>query len=189
MPYTFGDGEIAVDTLDAVVEADESLGGAHGVGGTDAAAERIGTLVAERVVDGSTLQLGIGAVPNATLPGLSTRRGLGVWSEMISDGLLALDAAGALDADRDIIASFVIGSPALYAYLDRNPRVRIARTETTNDPGRIAANPRMTSINTRSASTCSARRTPRASTRAFTPASAGRPTSSWGRCTPPGARR
>lgn len=148
MPYTFGDGEIAVDTLDAVVEADESLGGAHGGGSTDAAAERIGTLVAERVVDGSTLQLGIGAVPNATLPGLSARRGLGIWSEMVSDGLLVLDAAGALDADRDIIASFVIGSAALYAYLDLNPRVRIVRTETTNDPGRIAANPRMTSINT-----------------------------------------
>jgi acyl-CoA hydrolase len=148
MPYTFGDGEIAVDTLDAVVEADQALGGAHGTGSTDAAADRIGDLVAGRVVDGSTLQLGIGAVPNATLPGLSTRRGLGVWSEMVSDGLLALDAAGALDADRDVIASFVIGSPELYAYLDRNPRVRILRTETTNDPGRIAANPRMTSINT-----------------------------------------
>jgi acyl-CoA hydrolase len=115
---------------------------------TGRAATRIGELVAERVVDGSTLQLGIGDVPNATLPGLSHRRGLRVWSEMVSDGLLALDAAGALDPDSEVVASFVVGSEGLYRHLDRNPRVRILRTEITNDPGRIAANPRMTSINT-----------------------------------------
>jgi acyl-CoA hydrolase len=148
MPYTFGDGELHVDLLDGIVEADEPLGQAHGAGAPDAAATRIGELVSQRVVDGSTLQLGIGAVPNATLPGLSHRRDLGVWSEMVSDGLLALDAAGALDPDREVIASFVVGSAELYAHLDRNPRVRILRTEVTNDPGRIAANPRMTSINT-----------------------------------------
>jgi acyl-CoA hydrolase len=148
MPYTFGDGEIDVEHLDAVVESDEPLGGSHGASGSDAASERIGELVADRVDDGATLQLGIGAVPDATLPGLSQRRGLGVWSEMVSDGLLALDAAGALDVQRDVVASFVIGSPALYGYVDRNPRVRILRTETTNDPALIARNPQMTSINT-----------------------------------------
>ena len=147
MPYTFGDGELEVDQLDGIVDADEPLEAAHATG-PDVAATRIGELVADRVVDGSTLQLGIGAVPNATLPGLSHRRGLRVWSEMVSDGLLALDAAGALDADREVIASFVVGSAELYAHLDRNPRVRVLRTEVTNDPGRIAANPRMTSINT-----------------------------------------
>jgi acyl-CoA hydrolase len=148
MPYTFGDGELEVDQLDGIVEADEPLAAPHPAAPPDAAATRIGALVAERVLDGSTLQLGIGAVPNATLPGLSHRRGLRIWSEMVSDGLLALDAAGALDADREVIASFVVGSAALYAHLDRNPRVRLLRTEVTNDPGRIAANPRMTSINT-----------------------------------------
>jgi acyl-CoA hydrolase len=148
MPYTFGDGELEVDQLDGIVAADEPLGAAHAGGTPDAAATRIGELVAERVVDGSTLQLGIGDVPNATLPGLSHRRGLRVWSEMVSDGLLALDAAGALDPDSEVVASFVVGSEGLYRHLDRNPRVRILRTETTNDPGRIAANPRMTSINT-----------------------------------------
>lgn len=148
MPYTFGDGEIDLGVLDALVEADEPLGGSHGTGAPDAAADRIGQFVADRVTDASTLQLGIGAVPDATLPGLSRRRDLGIWSEMVSDGLLALDAAGALDPDRTVIASFVVGSAELYAHLDRNPRVRIMRTEVTNDPGRIAANPRMTSINT-----------------------------------------
>jgi hypothetical protein len=71
MPYTFGDGELEVDQLDGIVDADEPLEAAHATG-PDAAATRIGELVAERVVDGSTLQLGIGAVPNATLPDCRT---------------------------------------------------------------------------------------------------------------------
>jgi acyl-CoA hydrolase len=155
MPYTFGDGEIRVEDLDAVVEAEEPLGGPHASARpghlpptTDEAAATIGDLVAARVRDGATLQLGIGAVPDATLPGLSARRRLGVWSEMVSDGLLALREAGALDPERHVIASFVLGSTELYEYLDQNPGVRILRTETTNAPAAIAANPAMTSINT-----------------------------------------
>ncbi|HET8616916.1 MAG TPA: acetyl-CoA hydrolase/transferase C-terminal domain-containing protein [Actinomycetales bacterium] len=155
MPYTFGDGEIPLDQLDAVIEADQVLGGSHAAtrpgqvpAPADDAAAVIGDLVAARVHDGATLQLGIGAVPDATLPGLSARRHLGVWSEMVSDGLLALREAGALDAERHVVASFVVGSPELYAYLDQNPGVRILRTETTNAPAAIAANPAMTSINT-----------------------------------------
>jgi acyl-CoA hydrolase len=155
MPYTFGDGELALDQLDGVVEADEPLGGlGAGTAATtppptpDAAAAVIGDLVAGRVQDGATLQLGIGAVPDATLPGLSARRRLGVWSEMVSDGLLALREAGALDPERHVVASFVLGSPELYRWVDQNPVVRILRTETTNAPSAIAANPAMTSINT-----------------------------------------
>jgi acyl-CoA hydrolase len=67
---------------------------------------------------------------------------------MISDGVLALDDAGALDRDVEIVSSFVFGSPGLYTWLHENPRVRMLRTERTNDPGLIARNPQMTSINT-----------------------------------------
>ena len=156
MPYTFGDGEIALDQLDAIVEADEPLGGPHVAPArsgalpapVDDAAVVIGDLVAGRVRDGATLQLGIGAVPDATLPGLAARRRLGVWSEMVSDGLLALREAGALDPERHVVASFVVGSVELYRWIDQNPAVRILRTETTNAPAAIAANPAMTSINT-----------------------------------------
>jgi acyl-CoA hydrolase len=155
MPYTFGDGEIGLDQLDGFIETDEPLGGSHPEGRAgalpvppDEAAAVIGDLVAARVHDGATLQLGIGAVPDATLPGLSGRRRLGVWSEMLSDGLLALREAGALDPDRHVVASFVVGSPDLYGWLDQNPAVRLLRTETTNAPAAIAANPAMTSINT-----------------------------------------
>ena len=73
---------------------------------------------------------------------------LGVWSEMFSDGILSLDAAGALDPDRPVVASFAFGSPELYRWLDGNERVVMRRTEVTNDPAQIARQPDMTSVNT-----------------------------------------
>jgi acyl-CoA hydrolase len=92
--------------------------------------------------------MGIGAVPDATLHALAGRRGLRIWSEMFSDGVLALDAAGALDEGWPLIASFLFGSPELYRWVDHNPRVRMLRTERTNDPAAIARNPRVVSVNT-----------------------------------------
>ena len=74
-------------------------------------------------------------------------RGLVVWSEMFSDGVLGLDAAGALDPDRPVTGSFAFGSAHLYDWIDRNPRIRMLRTEKVNDPGRIARQPQMVSIN------------------------------------------
>jgi acyl-CoA hydrolase len=68
----------------------------------------------ELVRDGATLQLGIGAVPDAVLATLRDRRGLKVWSEMFSDGVLALDKAGALDPGRPVVASFPFGRAELY---------------------------------------------------------------------------
>ena len=98
--------------------------------------------------DGATLQLGIGAVPDATLAALTARRSLRIWSEMFSDGVLRLDQAGALDRDAPINASFLFGSAELTQWVDRNPRVRLLRTEKTNDPGLISGHPLLTSINT-----------------------------------------
>jgi acyl-CoA hydrolase len=108
----------------------------------------IGARVAARVGDGSTMQLGIGAVPDAVLSGLTARRGLRVWSEMFSDGVLELDRAGALDTGTPLTSSFVFGSAELYRWVDRNPRVSMLRTETTNEPSLIAKRPAMTSVNT-----------------------------------------
>jgi acyl-CoA hydrolase len=147
MPWTYGDGLLTEDDIDLVVEADEPLSSPPATVPDDAA-HRIGELVAARVEDGATLQLGIGMVPDATLPGLAHRRGLAVWSEMFSDGVRTLDRAGALDADSLITASFVVGSAELYSWIDRNPRVQVLRTERTNSPTAIAANRAMTSINT-----------------------------------------
>lgn len=147
MPYTLGDGELSEELIDLAVEVDEPLASPH-PGATHEHAEAIAELVAGLVEDGATLQLGIGQVPDATLRALATRRGLAIWSEMISDGVLALERGGALDPTREIVCSFLFGSPELYEWIDGNSRVRMQRTETTNDPSRIAARALMMSVNT-----------------------------------------
>lgn len=154
MPYTYGDGEMDLGSFDAVLEAEEPLATlpvapAGAVANPAAESARvIGSLVSNRVQDGSTLQLGIGEIPDATLAGLKTKKNLGVWTEMISDGIIELWDRGALDPDRKLVSSFVLGSKELYDRLHLNDGVRILRTETTNHPGKIAAQPGMTSINT-----------------------------------------
>jgi acyl-CoA hydrolase len=147
MPWTYGDAVLDPTAVDVCLEVEAALD-EPSTAEPDDAARRIGELVAARVGDGATLQLGIGMVPDATLPGLAQRRGLAVWSEMFSDGVLDLDRAGALDPDALLTASFVYGSAVLYSWLHRNPRVQMLRTETTNAPALIAANRSMTSINT-----------------------------------------
>ena len=146
MPWTSGDAELPVEHVDLAVEAQEPLvsPAPRTPGHVEAA---IGERVAGLVADRSTLQLGIGGVPDATLSALTGRRGLRVWTEMLSDGVLGLDRAGALDPDRPLVASFLFGSPELYAWAHDNPRLHMMRTETTNDPGQIAQQPLMTSVN------------------------------------------
>ena len=146
MPWTYGDAEISTDLIDLAFEADEEL--ASPAPRTPGPLEEvIGGRVAALVQDGATLQLGIGGVPDATLASLTSRRQLRIWSEMVSDGVLLLDKAGALDPDGQLVASFLFGSPELYDWADGNHRLRLLRTEVTNDPAQIANHPRMTSIN------------------------------------------
>lgn len=147
VPWTFGDAELDLEDVDLLVEADEPPVPATPARIDDEAA-LIGERVAARVGDGATLQAGIGAVPDAALRGLVGRRGMRVWTEMFSDSVLALELAGALDRDVPIHASFLFGTPELLAWVDGNPRVRMIRTETANDPALIARNPAMTSVNT-----------------------------------------
>lgn len=77
--------------------------------------------------DGATLQLGIGSVPDAVLASVLNHRDLSIWSEMFSDGVLALELAGALSEERPIVSSFIFGSGELYRWVDCNPRVRLLR--------------------------------------------------------------
>jgi acyl-CoA hydrolase len=147
MPWTFGDAVLSLDDVDAGVEVDVPLV-AHAGGPTDETSREIGLRVAGRVSDGATVQAGIGAVPDAALAGLTGHRGLRVWTEMFSDGVMALDAAGALDPSVPVTASFVFGSQRLYEWLDGNDRVTMSRTERTNSPALIASQQMMTSINT-----------------------------------------
>jgi acyl-CoA hydrolase len=146
MPYTYGDGEISTQDVDLVVEADEPLPSPPAPDVDDASAA-IGERVASLVADGATLQAGIGAVPDAALASLRARQELRVWTEMFSDSVLSLERAGSLDRRRTITASFLFGSQELYSWVDDNRRVRMRRIEVTNDPGTIAGNQAMTSIN------------------------------------------
>jgi acyl-CoA hydrolase len=149
MPYTFGDGEIAVEDLDAMLHVDSPVAmPARTDAPVDEVAQQIGEYCANRISSGATLQMGIGAVPDATLPRLTKLRGLGIWSEMFSDGLLTLQSSGALDPDRYVVASFAMGSEELLQWMHMNPQLRMVRTEVTNDPPRISRQPLMTSINT-----------------------------------------
>jgi acyl-CoA hydrolase len=147
MPWTFGDAVIDLDLVDVLVAGDGPMPHAP-VSAVDDDSATIGSFVAERVTDGSTVQAGIGAVPDATLHGLTGRRGLRVWTEMFSDSVLALERAGALDREVPLTASFLFGSPELLAWVDGNHRVEMRRTEITNSPALIARNPGMTSVNT-----------------------------------------
>jgi acyl-CoA hydrolase len=147
MPWTVGDALLDLDLVDVLVDADGPLPQAPR-SSVDEDSATIGRQVAERVTDGSTLQAGIGAVPDATMHGLVGRRGLRIWTEMFSDSVLALERAGALDRLVPITASFLFGSPELLAWVDGNTRVEMRRTEVTNSPALIARNPAMTSVNT-----------------------------------------
>jgi acyl-CoA hydrolase len=147
MPWTFGDAEVSVADLDLGVEMDVPLT-THVPRPPGDDARLIGSLVAAEIGDGATLQAGIGEVPDATIAGVLERRGLRIWTEMFSDGVLVLEEAGALDRGTPVRTSFVFGSQELYDWVDDNPRVRMLRTETTNSPAEIARQPAMTSINT-----------------------------------------
>lgn len=148
VPYTYGDAVLSAGDIDYGIEGDDVPLPSPAPPALSQTSEAIANRVAGLVPDAATLQLGIGTVPDAVLAALAGRRGLAVWSEMFSDGVLALAKAGALDDRQPVVASFAFGSPELYAWLDRNPGVRMMRTETVNDPARIARRPRMTSVNT-----------------------------------------
>lgn len=146
MPYTYGDAQIYENEIDYLLEVDEPLA-IKPPTTFDDISQQIGARIAAHIEDNSTLQLGIGAVPDSVLAGLGHRKGLRIWSEMFSDGVLDLYKGGALDEEILLTASFVFGSQELYDWLNLNRKVRMMRTERTNDPSQIARQAKMTSIN------------------------------------------
>jgi acyl-CoA hydrolase len=146
MPYTFGDAQIKTSEIDFLIEIDEPLLSKDPTPIGQIAGE-IGEQIAAKVENHSTLQLGIGAIPDAVLAALKQRKGMRIWTEMFSDGVLDMHKSGALDKDHPLTASFLFGSRELYDWLHLNQSVRMLRTEKTNDPGQIAKQVKMTSIN------------------------------------------
>jgi acyl-CoA hydrolase len=146
MPHTTGDAIIDLSDVDYLVEVQEPLLTLPATEPDDASSQ-IGALISGHIQSGSTLQLGIGGVPDAVLQSATHLRELCIWSETISDGVLGLEQAGALDLHTPIKTSFMLGSQDLYSWVSDNHRVTMVRTEHANDPGLIEKNVGMTSVN------------------------------------------
>jgi acyl-CoA hydrolase len=152
MPRTHGDSFVSLERIDAVVHVNRPL--LSPASETPGEIERaIGQHVASLIPDGATLQTGIGQVPDAVLSMLTDRVDLGVHTEMLSDGVMALVEAGVITGRKKtllpgkLVTSFVMGSEALYKWADDHPALEMRPSDFTNDPSVIARNDRMISIN------------------------------------------
>jgi acyl-CoA hydrolase len=120
----------------------------------DEIAMRIGHNIADLVEDGSTIQLGIGEIPNAAAMSLHTKKDLGVHTEMMVDSMMELYELGVITNRKKsihkdkFICTFAMGSEKLYRWLDNNPSVEFLRGTYVNDPCAMKLNSRMVSINT-----------------------------------------
>ena len=152
MPRTHGDSFLSVDAIAKLVPVDQPLFSMV-ARPLDDVARAIGDHVASLVPDEATLQLGIGAVPDAVLVALSGHDDLGIHTEMFSDGVVDLVEKGVItgrckNINRGkIVTSFVIGSPSLYEWVHDNPLVMMRDSGYTNNPRTIAKHDRMMSIN------------------------------------------
>ena len=152
VPRTLGDAFVHVGRFAATLAVDEAPAEEAPAAPT-ALEEAIGAHVAGLVEDGATLQLGIGAIPNAVLAALRGHRDLGVHSEMFSDGVVDLVEAGVITGARKpvhagkVVASFVVGTRRTYAFVHDNPMVALHPCDYTNDTALIRRHPAMTAIN------------------------------------------
>jgi len=154
MPRTLGDSFIHVSRLNCIVPVDYPIVEMPmSEGGNSDVVEKIAGFVAELIPDGATMQLGIGAIPDAVLKYLHHKKDLGVHSELFSDGVIELVNTGVMTNARKslhqgkIIAGFMLGTQQLYDWADDNPLIELHRTEYVNDPFVIAQNERMVAIN------------------------------------------
>lgn len=152
MPRALGDCFIHMDDIDLAVPVDGPLLYADREG-ADEVARRIGRNVASLIEDGSTLQMGIGTIPDSVLHYLTDKKDIGIHTEMFSDGFMELVEKGVINNSKKkihtghTVASFCMGSQELYDYVDDNPAVEFRPTEYTNDPFVIAQHDNMVAIN------------------------------------------
>ncbi len=152
MPFIGGDNLIHLSKLDYIVEGDYPLYTIPLPRITEVE-EAIGKNCAQLIDNGATLQLGIGAIPDAVLLFLKDKKDLGIHSEMFSDGVLELVKDGIITGKaktlnpNKMVATFLMGSRALYDFVDNNPDVEMYPSDYVNDPRVIAQNDYMISIN------------------------------------------
>lgn len=152
VPRTFGDAMIPVSQIDIFVEDDTPLETLHFAKPNQIEAV-IGRHCAALIEDGATLQMGIGAIPNAVLSQLGGHKNLGIHTEMFADGVIPLVENGVINgANKAIdcgkmVATFLLGSKELYDYTHQNSQVLMMEVGYTNDPFIITQNPKVTAIN------------------------------------------
>jgi 4-hydroxybutyrate CoA-transferase len=152
VPRTYGHSFVHVSRLDYAVKWDHPLYDVKGEP-PDETQRVIGRYVGELIEDGATLQLGIGAIPDAALQTLTDRRDLGIHSEMFSDGVIDLVERGVITGARKardrgkIVSCFVMGSRRLMDFLDNNPMVKMYPVTYTNDPHIIRQFDHFVSVN------------------------------------------
>lgn len=152
VPRAFGDAMIPLSMIDIFVECDSELEPAH-FSEPSEIETAIGNNCAALIEDGATLQMGIGAIPNAVLAQLGNHKNLGIHTEMFADGVLPLVEKGVINgAEKAIdkgklVSTFLMGSQKVYDFIDDNPMVAMMDVGYTNDPFIIAKNPKVTAIN------------------------------------------
>ncbi len=154
MPRTLGDAFIHVSRLNHIVPVDYEIPEmSMSDGKPSPAIEKMAAYIADLIPNGATMQMGIGAVPDAVLKYLYEKKDLGVHTELFSDGVIDLVEAGVLTNaaktlhEGKILAGFIIGSKRLYNWVNDNPIIEMRRTEYVNDPFVIAKNDKMVAIN------------------------------------------
>lgn len=152
-PRTFGDNQLHISKINAIVETDRPIISLP-VAPLSEKDRKIGDYIAELIEDGSTIQLGIGGIPNAVAKALETKKHLGIHTEMFTDGMVDLIECGAVDNSMKTlykdksVCTFALGSQKLYDYVDENPNVLFMQGKWTNDPYIVGQNHKMISINT-----------------------------------------
>jgi len=152
MPRTHGDGLIHADQIAFAVEVDDPLF-EHKPGKLTDAERAIAHHVSELVEDGATLQMGIGAIPDAVLAALNSHQDLGIHSEMFSDGVIDLIQRGVINGrlkkthPGKVVGGFTMGTRRLYDFVNDNPQIVLLDITYVNDTAVIRRNPRVTAIN------------------------------------------
>ncbi len=151
-PKTYGDTKVHISEVDAVVESDRPIVTTTLKPYTEVDA-KIGKYIADLIEDGSTIQLGVGNIPNAVAQELKHKKHLGIHTEMFTETMMDLIECGAVDNSQKginngySVASFTMGSQKLYDFLNNNPRVLFKSCTYTNDPYTIGLNNKFVSIN------------------------------------------
>lgn len=151
-PRTYGNCHIHISEIDCIIECDDPIVELK-IPPVSQVEESIGAYIAELIENGSTLQLGIGGIPNAVCKALLNKKDLGIHTEMFTDGMVDLMLSGAVNNSKKTIlpgktlGTFALGTTRLYEFMNDNPIIEMHPVDFTNDPYNIGKNDNVVAIN------------------------------------------